>query len=84
MRMKKVKVRLFAGAKDALRTDEVLTQIPVEGTVSDLLRHLEDAYPESIGLLRACRVAVDCRFAGPDEKVPAEAEVALIPPVSGG
>ena len=82
--MKKVRVRLFAGARDAFGRDEVLTQIPLEGTVSDLRRHLEDAYPAAAAMLHRCRVAVAADFAGEDEVIPERAEVALIPPVSGG
>ena len=82
--MKKVVVRLFAGARDALGGDEVLAQISLEGTVADLRRHLEDAYPAASGLLRASRVAVDREFAAEDDVIPERAEVALIPPVSGG
>ncbi len=84
MRMKKVRVRLFAGVRDALGKDEVLAQIPLEGTVADLVRHLEDAYPAGAGLLRSCRVAVDREFAAAEATIPERAEVALIPPVSGG
>lgn len=84
MRMKKVRVRLFAAARDALGAEEVLAQIPLEGTVADLVRHLEDAYPGGIDLIRSCRVAVDREFAGDDTAIPDRAEVALIPPVSGG
>ena len=81
--MKKVRVRLFAGVRDAMRSDEVLAQIPLEGTVADLRRHLADAYP-GVDLLDACRVAVDREFAAEDAVIPERAEVALIPPVSGG
>ena len=81
--MTKVRVRLFAGARDALGREEVLAQIPLGGTVADLRRHLADAYPGA-GILRSCRVAVDRDFAAEDDVIPDRAEVALIPPVSGG
>ncbi|MHC4471533.1 MAG: MoaD/ThiS family protein [Planctomycetota bacterium] len=82
--MKKVRVRLFAAARDALGGDEVLAQISLEGTVADLRRHLEDAYPGAAGFLAHCRVAVDRDFAAEDDVIPERTEVALIPPVSGG
>jgi molybdopterin converting factor small subunit len=82
--MKKVVVRLYAGARDALGKEEVLAQIALEGTVADLRRHLEDAYPSASGLLEASRVAVDREFAAEDDVIPERAEVAIIPPVSGG
>ncbi len=77
MRAMQVKVLLFAGARDAFGCSEVLTRIPLEGTPADLIRHLEDAYPAAAPFLKTCRVAVDQDFAE-------GAEVALIPPVSGG
>jgi MoaE-MoaD fusion protein len=84
MRATQVRVLLFAGARDSFGAEEVLARIPLEGTTSDLLRHLEDAYPGSIPFLRTCRLAVNRDFAGPDQEIPEGAEVALIPPVSGG
>ncbi len=81
--MKKVRVRLFAGVRGAIGREEVMAQISLEGTVADLRRHLADAYP-GIGLLDACRFAVDREFATEDSVIPGRAEVALIPPVSGG
>ena len=84
MRMKKVRVKLFAGVRDALAAEEVLAQIPLDGTAADLFRHLEDAYPAHAGLLLSCRLAVEREFVGRDAVIPERAEVALIPPVSGG
>lgn len=84
MRTKELRVRLFAAAREAFGREEVVVRIPLEGTVADLLRHLEGACPAGRPLLRASRVAVDLEFAGPEAVIPARAEVALIPPVSGG
>ena len=84
MRARQVKVLLFAGARDAFGSTEVLTRIPLEGTAADLVRHLEDAYPTTVAFLKTCRVAVNQEFAAPDQIIPDGAEVALIPPVSGG
>ncbi len=84
MRAMQVKVLLFAGARDAFGCSAVLTRIPLEWTPADLIRHLEDAYPTAIPFLKTCRVAVNQDFADLDEVIPEGAEVALIPPVSGG
>lgn len=53
-------------------------------TVSCLLRALGQQYPELRLLLPSCRLAVDCEYVGPEVGVAQDAEVALIPPVSGG
>ncbi len=84
MRAMQVRVLLFAGARDAFGANEVPARIPLDGTAADLIRHLEDACPGAIEFLRTCRVAVNREFATPDGVIPEDAEVALIPPVSGG
>lgn len=80
----RVRVLLFAGARDAFGSSEVVAAIPLDGTVADLIRHLEDAFPNAVEFLRSCRLAVNQEFAAPDNIIPEGAEVALIPPVSGG
>jgi len=52
--------------------------------VSCIRQALTQQCPELKSLLPSCRIAVDCEYVGPDASVPLGAEVALIPPVSGG
>ncbi|MAI31167.1 MAG: hypothetical protein CMM07_05755 [Rhodopirellula sp.] len=52
--------------------------------VSGISQALMQEYPELQSLLPSCRFAVDCEYVGSDARVPPGAEVALIPPVSGG
>jgi molybdopterin converting factor small subunit len=52
--------------------------------VSCIMQALTQQCPELKPLLPSCRIAVDCEYVGPDTSVPAGAEIALIPPVSGG
>ena len=52
--------------------------------VSCIRQALTQQFPELQPLLPSCRIAVDCEYVGPDASVPSGAEVALIPPVSGG
>lgn len=53
-------------------------------TVGCILQALTQQYPELQPLLPSCRIAVDCEYVGSEASVSPEAEVALIPPVSGG
>lgn len=53
-------------------------------TVADLLETLGRAYPEIAKSLTGCRVAIDQEFASADDAIPVGAELAVIPPVSGG
>jgi molybdopterin converting factor subunit 1 len=79
-----VRVRLFARAKDLAGTEVVSVNLPAGATVADLRRTLAAEYPALAGLLSRCAVAVDDEFAEDALTLPADAEVALLPPVSGG
>ena len=52
--------------------------------VSCIKQALARDFPELQPLLPSCRFAVDREYVGPGTRVPPGAEVALIPPVSGG
>ena len=58
--------------------------LPDGATVADLRRALILHRPELAALLARSRIAVDREFADDSAVVPAGAEVAVIPPVSGG
>jgi molybdopterin converting factor subunit 1 len=79
-----VRVRLFARARDLAGADLVSVELPAGATVADVRTALGEAYPALGPLLLRSAVAVDEEFAGDDAIVPAEVEVALLPPVSGG
>ena len=50
----------------------------------DLLSALDREYPRLGPALQNAMVAVNLEYVGPDYRLGAEDEVALIPPVSGG
>jgi molybdopterin converting factor subunit 1 len=79
-----VRVRLFARAKDLAGTDAVAVTLSPGATVGDLRRRLAADHPALAGLLSRCAVAVADEFAEDSLPLPAGAEVALLPPVSGG
>jgi molybdopterin synthase catalytic subunit len=73
----------FAGARDAAGTArESLALIP--STVGALRTALEAAHPRLARVLPRCRIAVDQEFAPDDAPLRDGAEVAIVPPVSGG
>jgi molybdopterin converting factor subunit 1 len=78
------RVRLFARAKDLAGTDVVAVSLLSGATVADLRHRIAADYPTLAGLLSRCAVAVDDEFAEDALILPAGAEVALLPPVSGG
>jgi molybdopterin synthase sulfur carrier subunit len=79
-----VPVRLFARARDLAGTDLVNVELPQGATVADLRTKLGTACPALASLLPRSAVAVNEEFADDDEAIPSGAEVALLPPVSGG
>ncbi len=77
-----MKVLLFARARDLLGADRIeCADLP---TVGDLRRHLIQVYPNLAGLLAKSAFAVNDEFANDATEILASAEVALLPPVSGG
>ena len=80
----KVAVHLFARAKDLAGADVVTVSLPEGATVAELRRSLAASYPALAKLLPHAALAVNNDFAEDFSSVPLNAEVALLPPVSGG
>lgn len=79
-----VHVRLFARARDLAETDMLRVELPDGATVADLRRRLATDYPTLSALLERSALAVANEFAADSLVLSANAEVALLPPVSGG
>jgi len=76
-------VLYFAGAREAAGTArETLEAAPA--TVAELRRLLGGRHPALEPVLARCRIALDQELAVDADPVPPGAEVAVIPPVSGG
>lgn len=79
-----VQIRLFARARDLAQSDCVRVELPDRATVADLRRRIAADYPRLASLLERSALAVENEFAADDLMLSADAEVALLPPVSGG
>jgi molybdopterin synthase catalytic subunit len=79
-----VRVLAFATAADALGAGEIAFELPEGSDVAELRRRLAAAHPALGPLWPRLAVAVDGRIAGDGEALAPGAEVALLPPVSGG
>ena len=66
-----VRVLLFAGLRERLRSDSATLELPAGATVRDLLAALADQHPALRELLPPCRVAVDHEFVAADHPIPA-------------
>ena len=82
--MRQVDVLMFAAARQVASTDVLRVELDWPATADEVLGAIGRRCPQLVPLLPACRLAVDQRFASPDELVPDGTELALIPPVSGG
>jgi molybdopterin converting factor small subunit len=78
-----VSVALFAGLAEQVGLRQ-LTVFWRGGTAADLRAELQDRYPHVAMLLSRSSVAVGENFCCDDDAIPDGADVALIPPVSGG
>ncbi len=79
-----VRVRLFAVARERAGRSVVEVDLPDEATVTDLKRSLQDRIPDLAPIMSSARVSVDAEYADDSTPIPAGADLALIPPVSGG
>jgi molybdopterin converting factor subunit 1 len=80
----KISVRLFARAKDLAQAETIVIDVPSGATVGDLRHCMAQTCPALAGILKRSAWAVNDEFASDDRTVPMGAEVALLPPVSGG
>ncbi|MDG3002895.1 NTP transferase domain-containing protein [Paludisphaera mucosa] len=78
------KVRLFAIARERARGSEVVVALAEPATVRDLRIALAAQYPALAEIVDRVRIAVDDEYADDATIIPADATLALIPPVSGG
>ncbi len=77
-------VHLFARARDLAGTGCLRVLLSEHATVAELRRRLKEAAPALGGLLEHCAVAVNNEWADDATMLSPDAEVALLPPVSGG
>jgi molybdopterin converting factor subunit 1 len=80
----KVRVRLFAVARQAAGQDAVEVELPEGATVGELRDRLALQAPALSGLLRHMMFAIDAQYVPLDAVLRPDADVACIPPVSGG
>jgi molybdopterin converting factor subunit 1 len=80
----RVRVKLFAVAKQKAGQDEIEVELPAAATVALLRAAMVEQFPALADVIRHVRFAVDNEYAGDDLPLEPSAEIAVIPPVSGG
>lgn len=79
-----VRVQLFALARQLAGRESVEMSLPAGATIGQLRRELTIQVPELGPLARQLMFAVNADYAGDEAEIPPQADVAAIPPVSGG
>ena len=79
-----VRVRAFAGLREALGANDFAVEAPAGTDITGLITKLSADYPAARLPARRFTVAVNRAYAPPDRVLADGDEVALIPPVSGG
>lgn len=77
-----MRVRLFARARDGIGADAI--DVDRVETVGALRQLLMNRFPALAGLIEKSAFAINDEFADDRAVIPEQAEVALLPPVSGG
>jgi len=80
----KIRLLAFASAGDALGATEMELELAEGSRVADLRARLDREHPKIVPLWPRLAVAVDGRIVSSEEALRDGAEVALLPPVSGG
>ena len=79
-----LKILLFAAAREAAGISVAHVDVALPTTVRDVRAALVARYPQLEPLASSCVFAVNAEYATEDALVAVGAELALIPPVSGG
>ena len=80
----KQSVKLFALLRDLAGAEEVALELGSSPTVGDVRRILAERFPKLQPLLANCTIAVNNQYAADATTIPDNAEIACLPPVSGG
>ncbi len=79
-----VKVLFFATLKEKAGTRQTEFDLPAGTTIAQLKSMVAGKYPGLGGMLGHCLASVNHSYRADESEIPADAEVAFFPPVSGG
>ncbi len=82
--MNTIKALFFATLRDYVGVRSVELQIPSGANVAGLKILLIEKFPVLKGLIGHMLISVNQEYAFDETTIPAHAEIALFPPVSGG
>ena len=82
--MNSVKVLFFATLRDRAGIKSAEIEIPAGATVHELKETIARQYPDTALSLKTALTSINHEYASEDAVLPANAEVGMFPPVSGG
>lgn len=80
----KVRVKLFAVAKELAGSDALVVELPNNGTIAELQTAVVDSVPALAKIVPHSLWAVGAEYVPADTRLNENSDVAMIPPVSGG
>jgi molybdopterin converting factor subunit 1 len=80
----RIRLRLFAAARELAGADEVEITLGEDARVGDIRDELVRQFPALAQMSSQLMIAIDHQYADDRAPIPLHAEVACIPPVSGG
>jgi molybdopterin converting factor subunit 1 len=82
--MNHIKLLFFANIRDRMGVRSLEMDIPLNMTVLKLKEMLSKEHPNLAGSLKSVLISINQEYSFDDAVIPANAEIALFPPVSGG
>ncbi len=82
--MNHIKLLFFATIRDRAGTKSLELDIPVDMTIRDLKEKLSKDYPNLKESMKSVLMTINREYAFDEAVVPANAEIGMFPPVSGG
>lgn len=79
-----IELKLFAVARQRAGSDSVRIELPELARVTDLRRAIVEQVPTLASLAPVLMISIDAEYARDGAIIPPGAEIAAIPPVSGG
>lgn len=80
----KIRLLFFSVLRDITGSDEVEWNWRQGLTIAELLAEVFDRWPALEAWNSSLLLAINCNYVKRDEVIPAESEVAFMPPVQGG
>jgi len=82
--MNKIKLLFFATIRDRIGVKTLEMDIPVDLTIQGLKEKLSSEHPDVKESLKSVLVTINREYAFNEAVIPADAEIGMFPPVSGG